>query len=245
MPLVSTRRSGAVIIIMMLMYGGGGGGGGGSGGGVAAFHFFGQQQPPPHHYLEPPSLRRTYVFPRLPYSAGVHHIQSPQRVIEAHGLALPGFRLLETSSAPSGEEEVRADGYVFMEFAYRTHVTGRATGRMFTKARGTSHVLLLDPLESGGGGVPWLLAQLTVTRCVETFGHRLTVRADLLRPATVFERLLLFNDGGNGGTPAEQRRRVQRAIKRSASLFGDHGQHDHHHNHQHNRYLARVREFPE
>jgi hypothetical protein len=139
-------------------------------------------------------VSHTFSFPTIPYSAGVYHIHSPVNIMQAHGLALPGFRLVETLPP-----RVLGD-YVTSEFFFRTHFRGRMSGRMFSSHLNTSHVVLMDP-----DGIPCLLGKLTLHRCAAN-GHRISARADLLRPANVWERLF-------GGEKLVKESEVARMIK--------------------------------
>jgi hypothetical protein len=141
-----------------------------------------------------------FRFPAIPYSAGIHHIHSPQYFMEAHGFALPGFEMVETKSPQAIGE------YVTAEFSYRTYFCDRMTGRVFSSALNTSHVLLLDP-----DGVPCLLGWLSIDKCSAN-GLLVRAHADLLRPSNIWERLL-------GGKRLVKECEVERAIKLGYSNF--------------------------
>jgi len=139
-------------------------------------------------------VSHTFSFPTIPYSAGIYHIHSPVGFMQAHGFALPGFRLVETLPP------LAFGDYVTSEFFYRTHFGGQMSGRMFSSHLNTSHIVLMDP-----DGIPCLLGKLTLHRCAAN-GHRICARADLLRPANVWERLF-------GGGKLVKENEVARMIK--------------------------------
>jgi hypothetical protein len=145
-------------------------------------------------------VSHTFSFSTIPYSAGIFHIHSPVHFMQAHGFALPGFRLLETHPPRAMGDCITA------EFYYRTHFTGRMSGRVFSSARNTSHVVLMDP-----DGIPCLLGKLTLYRCAAN-GLRICAHADLLRPANVWERLF-------GGQKLVREDEVARTIKLGYSTF--------------------------
>ena len=144
-------------------------------------------------------VSHSFPFPLIPYSAGVYHIHSPNYFMGAHGFAMPGFKLLETS-----KPRVVRD-YVHSEFVFQTHF-GKTSARMFSNSLNTSHLLLMDP-----DGVPCLLGRLTLQRC-SARGFIVSAHADLLRPASVWERCL-------GGRRRVKQSEVLRAINLGYSDF--------------------------
>jgi hypothetical protein len=145
-------------------------------------------------------ISHSFAFPSIPFSAGVYHIHSPLHFMEAHGFTLPGFKIIETSTPQSMGD------YIVAEFFYSTHFTGRMSARVFSSTSHTSHIVLMDP-----DRVPCLLGKLTLERC-STHGHRVCARADLLRPATVWERMV-------GGQRLVKEADVERSIKLGYSNF--------------------------
>jgi hypothetical protein len=144
-------------------------------------------------------ISHTFPFPTIPYSAGVYHIHSPSYFMEAHGFALPGFKLLETS-----KPRVVRD-YIYSEFTFRTYF-GKTTARVFSNSLNTSHVLLMDP-----DGIPCLLGRLSLEKC-SARGFIVTAHADLLRPANVWERLF-------GGLRRVRKNEVLRSVNLGYSDF--------------------------
>ena len=120
--------------------------------------------------------------------------------MEAHGFALPGFEITETRTPKKMGE------YVLAEFYFNTHFTRTMSARVFSSSTNTSHVVLMDP-----DGVPCLLGRLNLERCASA-GHRVCARADLLRPASVWERMF-------GGQRLVEEREVERSIKLGYSTF--------------------------
>jgi hypothetical protein len=141
-----------------------------------------------------------HPFPAIPYSAGVHHIHSPIHFMEAHGFALPGFRLLATHRPKV------VGGYVTAEFVYTTHF-GNVSARLFSNSLNTSHVLLTDP-----DGTPCLLGKLSVHK-LPSRGFSLSSHAHVLRPVNMWEMLFV------GGRRAAKQCDVLRAINRGYSDF--------------------------
>ena len=120
--------------------------------------------------------------------------------MEAHGFALPGFRILETR-----EPETKGN-FVTAEFFFETYFNGRMSARMFSSSLNTSHILLMD-----SDGIPCLLGRLSLEKCPPN-GHAIHAHADLLRPASVWERLL-------GGKRMVKQFEVEKAIKLGYSKF--------------------------
>jgi hypothetical protein len=88
--------------------------------------------------------------PQVPYSSAVYHIHSPERFLEAHGLAGRGVRITETfKPVGAGRDNVIA-------FNLRTE-RGRMSGRLFSDEASSSHIALLDE-----GDRMFLLARLSV-----------------------------------------------------------------------------------
>lgn len=139
-------------------------------------------------------------FPVIPFSAGVYHIHSPGYFMEAHGFALPGFKILETRAPQSMGD------YVTVEFVFETYFHGRTSARVFSSALNSSHVLVMDP-----DGAPCLLGRLSLGRCSSN-GHLIRAHADLLRPANPWERML-------GGKRLVKQCEVERAIRLGYSNF--------------------------
>lgn len=146
-------------------------------------------------------IQHSFSFPAIPYNAGVHHIHSPQHFMEPHGFALPGFRITGTR-APRWMGE-----YVVAEFDFCTHLGGRMSAKLFSGALDSSHVLVLDC-----DGAPCLLGWLRVRRLSPTSGVVVQARADLLRPCTVWERLL-------GGERRVRREGVGNAVRKGYACF--------------------------
>ena len=119
-----------------------------------------------------------HPFPAIPYSAGVYHIHSPEHFMEAHGFALPGFRLLEA------QRPKVVGGYVTVGFVYTTYY-GNVSARLFSNSLNTSHVLLTDP-----DGTPCLLGKLCV-QPLPSRGFALSSHTHLLRRANIWERLFV------------------------------------------------------
>ena len=134
-------------------------------------------------------------FPEIPYSAGVHHIHSPMHFMEAHGFVLPGFKILDTLEPKSMGD------YATMEFSYQTHFNRMLTAKVFSSSLNKSHVLLMDP-----NGIPALLGTLSVIKCSSNGHLILKAHADLLRPASVWERMF-------GGDRSVKQSEVERCIK--------------------------------
>ena len=141
-----------------------------------------------------------FSFPSIPYSAGIFHIHSPAHFLEAHGFALPGFKIVETQTPR------QTGDYVIAGFCFTTHFTGKMSARLFSSSLNSSHVVLMDP-----DGVPCLLGRLYLERC-SSRGHRVCAHADLLRPASVWERMF-------GGGRLVKESEVERSIKVGYSKF--------------------------
>ena len=139
-------------------------------------------------------ISHVFRFPDIPFSAGMHHIHSPAHFMESHGLTLPGFEIVSTS-----EPELHGD-YISMEFVYRTHFNHRMTAKVFSCSLDTSHILLMDP-----DGIPSLLGRLRIDKC-SSKGHLIETRANLLRPANVWERYF-------GGGISVKQYGVERSIR--------------------------------
>lgn len=144
-------------------------------------------------------ISHSFQFPAIPYSAGMYHIHSPAFFMEAHGFALPGFKIIETHAPKTTGD------YVTTEFRYSTYF-GKQSARLFSSHLNTSHVLLMDP-----DGVPCLLGKLTLEKFAKT-GHRLNAHAELLRPSSLWERLL-------GGRRLVKESEVERSIKLGYSNY--------------------------
>jgi len=120
--------------------------------------------------------------------------------MEAHGFALPGFKITQTR-APQW-----MGNYVTTEFNFTTHFGEPMIGKLFSGALDTSHVLVRD---CDGG--PCVLGRLKVQK-LSANGHSVQARGDLLRPAKVWERMF-------GGQRLVKREDVERAIKLGYSNF--------------------------
>ena len=145
-------------------------------------------------------VSHVFNFPSIPYSAGLHHIHSPAHCMEVYGFVLPGFEILETSAPKSMGD------YVSLEFFYKTYFHGRTSARVFSSMPNTSHILLMDP-----DGVPCLLGRLSLEK-YPPHGHCIRARADLLRPARLWERMFGCNRLVNQS-------KVERAIQVGYSNF--------------------------
>ena len=150
----------------------------------------------------PAYILHTYTYPNIPYMAGVYHIHSPTHFMEAHGFALPGFRITETRPPQW------MGNYVVTEFNFTTHFGGPMMAKIFSGALDTSHILVRDC-----GGEPCILGRLTVQK-LSASGHVVHARGDLLRPAKVWERLF-------GGMRLAGREQVERAVKVGYSSFNN------------------------
>ncbi len=126
----------------------------------------------------PAYILHTYTFPNIPYVAAVYHIHSPAHFMETHGFALPGFKITST------RRPQRTGNYVVTEFNFTTHFGGQMTAKIFSGTLDTSHVLV-----RGCDGEPCILGRLTV-RKLSVAGHVIQARGDLLRPTSLWERLL-------------------------------------------------------
>ena len=146
-------------------------------------------------------ISHAFLFPNIPYSAGVYHIHSPTHFMEAHGFALPGFKILETRAPQS------MGNYITAEFLFETYFCSRMSAKVFSSARNSSHVLVMDP-----NGTPCLLGRLSLSKCGST-GHTIRAHADLLRPANGWERLL------GGKRLVKPQSEVERSIKLGYSDF--------------------------
>ena len=150
--------------------------------------------PTTHSYI-----LHSYTYPAIPYMAGVYHIHSPTHFMEAHGFALPGFKITDTCTPQW------TGNYVVTEFNFTTHF-GPMMGKVFSGALDTSHILVRDC-----SGEPCILGRLRVQK-LSASGHIIHARGDLLRPVRTWERLL-------GGQRLVRREEVERAIKLGYSDF--------------------------
>ena len=144
-------------------------------------------------------VSHSFAFPSIPYSAGLYHIHSPSYFMDAHGFALPGFKLVQASKPRLVGE------YAMSEFVYRTYF-GNVSARVFSNSLNTSHVLLMDP-----DGIPCLLGKLSLQR-LSARGFILFAHADLLRPANAWERIF-------GGRRTVKQCEVLRSINMGYSDF--------------------------
>ena len=76
-------------------------------------------------------------LPTVPYSSAVYHIHSPERFLEAHGLAPAGVRVTETF------KPVATWGNNLIAFNFRTE-RGAMSGRMYSEEPSSSHIVILD-----------------------------------------------------------------------------------------------------
>jgi hypothetical protein len=76
-------------------------------------------------------------LPTVPFSSAVYHIHSPERFLEAHGLAPAGVRVTETF------KPVASRGSNLIAFNLRTP-EGVMFGRMYSEGPYTSDIVLLD-----------------------------------------------------------------------------------------------------
>ncbi len=120
--------------------------------------------------------------------------------MQSHGFALPGFKITSTSPPQW------AGNYIMTEFNFTTYFNGPMTAKIFSGALDTSHILVRD---CDGGAC--LLGRLSVQK-LSASGHVVHARGDLLRPATVWERLL-------GGERLAKRENVERAVKMGYGSF--------------------------
>ncbi len=138
-------------------------------------------------------ISHSFKFPFIPFSAAVYHIHSPAYFMEAHGFALPGFKIVETNAPKSMGD------YVTTEFVYTTYF-GTMSAKLFSSQLNTSHVLLMD-----SNRVPCILGKLTI-RKYSTHGHIVCCHADLLRPSNIWERLF-------GGKRLVKEAEIEKSIK--------------------------------
>ena len=120
--------------------------------------------------------------------------------MEAHGFALPGFRITKTC-APQW-----MGGYIVAEFNFTTYFGGPMTGKLFSGARDTSHILVRDC-----SGEPCLQGRLRVVKS-SISGHSVHACGDLLRPSKAMERMF-------GGNSMVRRENIERAIQMGYSNF--------------------------
>lgn len=146
-------------------------------------------------------IHHTILFPLIPPSAGFYHIHSPSHFMEPHGFALPGFKIVDT-----WKPEKRGE-FITTEFSFKTHFSSKfMNAKIFSDRLNTSHILLMDPDKK-----PFLLGKLSVKKHASR-GHKLEARGNLLRPATVWERMF-------GGDHLVNPKEVERAIKIGYSNF--------------------------
>ena len=144
-------------------------------------------------------ILHSYTYPGIPYSAGIYHIHSPTHFMEAHGFALPGFKITDTR-APQW-----IGNYIVAEFNFTSYF-GPMAAKVFSSTPDTSHILVRDC-----SGSPCIIGRLKVQK-LSASGHIVHARGDLLRPAGVWERLI-------GGQRLVKREEVERAIKLGYSNF--------------------------
>ena len=121
----------------------------------------------------------TLFFPEVPLDLGIRHIHTPEHFAVAHGLTLPGFRLV-ASSPP-----VLVQNYTLIAFRFTTLFGREHSARMFTNDKCKSHLLF----QEGRNDRAYLLATLDVTRCGK-LGHAINLRGTLLREPSVIEKML-------------------------------------------------------
>ena len=118
----------------------------------------------------------TLAFPEIPLDLGIRHIHTPEHFAVAHGMALPNFKLLD-SSPPQ-----RVGDYTLIAFRFRT-IFGERSARMFTDNRCSSNLLLQDEDDRA-----YLLTTLTVTQN-GAFGHSIRVDGTVFNDRPLLERL--------------------------------------------------------
>jgi hypothetical protein len=155
-----------------------------------------------HHFSQ------IFRLQHLSYTAGVYHIHSPSHFIEAHGFAMPGFRIVETRP-PEAKKALDSDAPVLsIEFLYTSlfdHPKGRRLrGKIFTHRLNTSHVLLKD-----SDGQPKVFGTLSLRKSANGTDTFLHAHGNILRGpprSSLLEDMLLCR-----GVAA---RDVERAIQR-------------------------------
>ena len=104
----------------------------------------------------------TLVFPNVALDLGIRHIHTPERFAVTHGLALPGFELVDTTPP------ARVSDYALVSFRFRTLMgSGVQSARMFTNDPRVSHLLFMDHADRAS-----MLATFSVER-VGASGHAL------------------------------------------------------------------------
>lgn len=146
-------------------------------------------------------IQHSFTFPGIPFTAGVYHIHCPTHFMEAHGFALPGFKIVSTQP-PQWK-----GSYIVSQFNFTTYFgSAPMMAKIFSGTLDTSHVLVHDC-----DGAPCILGRLSV-RKTSASGHSVHAHGDLLRPARVWERVL-------GGQRLVKREGVERAVKLGYSDF--------------------------
>ena len=110
-------------------------------------------------------ILHSYTFPGIPYSAGIYHIHSPTHFMDAHGFALPGFKITDTR-APQW-----IGNYIVAEFNFTTHF-GPMAAKVFSSTPDTSHILVRDC-----SGSPCIIGRLKVQK-LSASGHIVYARGD-------------------------------------------------------------------
>ena len=118
----------------------------------------------------------TLAFPEIPLDLGIRHIHTPEHFAVAHGMALPHFKLTETSPPQ------RVGEYALIAFRFRT-IFGERSARMFTDDRCVSHLLFQDADDRA-----YLLTTLAVTQN-GIFGHNIRVHGTVFNERPLLERL--------------------------------------------------------
>jgi hypothetical protein len=115
------------------------------------------------------------AFPEIPLTLGIRHIHTPEQCIVAHGLALPGVKISETTPP------VRVKDYTLISF----RIGATQTARMFTDDSCKSHLLL----QEGEGERAYMFATLTV-QAIGNLGHSVRLHTTLMRKPSDLERLV-------------------------------------------------------
>ena len=115
------------------------------------------------------------AFPEIPLVLGIRHIHTPEQVIVAHGLALPGVHITETTPP------IRVNDYTLISFRFGAS----NTARMFTDNSCKSHLLL----QEGKSERAYMFATLSV-QAIGMLGHSVRMHSTLMRKPSDLERLI-------------------------------------------------------
>lgn len=125
------------------------------------------------------------VVPQVPWWSAVRHIHSPERFLEAHGLAPRGARVTETfRPVGKGRDNLVA-------FTLWTD-EGRMSGRLLSQEAGSSQVVLLDEADR-----MCLLARLSVEEAGGGDGVVIRVGADMARAVGGWDPAAALADGAS------------------------------------------------